>query len=65
MMNYYNGVESFITYVLSNLKNISKDGVKYPCMRCKNKNFLDSNVVIMHLLQKKMIHRKILVLICT
>jgi hypothetical protein len=53
MMNYYNRIESFITYALSNLKNISKDGVKYPCMRYKNRNFLDSNVVIMHLLQKK------------
>jgi len=63
MMNYCNGVESFITYGLSNLKNINGDDIRCPCKICKNKNFLDPNVVTMHLLQKK-IHGKIFMLVC-
>jgi hypothetical protein len=64
MMNYCNGVESFINYGLSNLKNISGSDIRYPCKIGKNKKFLDPDAVIMHLLQKK-VHREILVLVCT
>jgi len=61
-MDYCNGVKGFINYSPSNLKNISGCDIKCSYKRCKNKNFIDLNVLTMHLLQKK-IHRKILVLV--
>ena len=64
MMNYCNGVQSFINYTLSNLKNISGEGIRCSCKSCKNKKFLDPDVITMHLLQKK-VHGEILVLIYT
>ena len=42
-----------ITYALSNPRNISERGIRCSCKRCKNKNFLNPDVVTMHLLQKK------------
>jgi hypothetical protein len=63
MMDYCNEIESFINYALFNLKNISGISIRYPCKRCKNKKFLNPDIVIMHLLQKK-VHEKILMLIC-
>ena len=47
-VDYYNEVEDFINYTLSNPKNISGDNIGCPCKRCKNKKFLDPDVVIMH-----------------
>jgi hypothetical protein len=38
-------------------KNISEDSITCPCERCKNKKFLDLNVVTTHLLQKKIIEK--------
>ena len=52
MMDYCNGIEGFINYALSNLKNISESNIRCPCKKCKNKMFLNPNIVIMHLLQK-------------
>jgi len=46
---YCNGVQGFINYVLSNLKNISGDGIRCSCKRCKNKKVIDSDIVTMHL----------------
>ena len=63
-MNYCNGVEGFINYTLSNPRNFSEDGIGCPCKRCKNKKFMDLDVVMMHLLQKR-IYEEILVLVCT
>jgi hypothetical protein len=40
-MNYCNRVKGFIDYALSNLKNISRGGIRYPCKRCRNKRFLN------------------------
>jgi hypothetical protein len=40
-MDYYNRVKGFINYALSNLRNISGGGIRCPCNRCENKNFLD------------------------
>jgi hypothetical protein len=37
MMNYYNGVQSFINYSLSNSRNISEGGIRCPYKRCKSK----------------------------
>jgi hypothetical protein len=52
-IDYCNRVDGFIKYTLSNQKNISGYGIRCPCKRCKNKKFLDPDVVMMHLLQKK------------
>jgi len=38
-MDYCNGVEGFINYILSNPRNVSGDGIRYLCKRCKNKKF--------------------------
>jgi hypothetical protein len=50
-MNYYNGVQGFINYTLSNPRNISGENIRCPCKSCKKK-IIDLNVVTMHLLQK-------------
>ena len=39
MMDYCNGIQDFINYALSNMINISKEGIRCPCKRCKNKSF--------------------------
>jgi hypothetical protein len=64
MMDYCNGVQSFINYALSNPRNINRGDIRCPCKRYKNRNFLDLDVVMMHLLQKK-IHEEMSVLVCT
>jgi hypothetical protein len=51
-MNYCNEIQSFINYILSNSINISGDSIRCPYKRCKNKKFLNPDVVTMHLLQK-------------
>jgi hypothetical protein len=38
-MDYCNGVEGFINYILSNPRNVSGDGIRCLCKRCKNKKF--------------------------
>jgi hypothetical protein len=63
-MDYWNEVEGFINYTLSNSKNISGDYIRCPCKRCKNKKFFDLDIVTMHLLQKK-VHEKVLMLVFT
>ena len=52
-MNYCNRVDRFINYTLSNPKNISEGSIRYPFKRCKNKKFLDLDVVTIYLLQKE------------
>jgi hypothetical protein len=63
-MDYWNESEGFINYSLSISKNISGDYIRYPYKRCKNKKFFDLDIVLMHLLQKK-VHGKVLILVCT
>jgi len=53
MDDYCKGVQGFINYTTSNPSNISGDGIRCPCKRCKNKKFLDLDVVTMHLLHKR------------
>jgi hypothetical protein len=53
MMDYCNWIEGFINYVLSNPRNISGDGIRYPYKGCKKKKNLDPYIITMHLLQKK------------
>jgi hypothetical protein len=52
-MDYCNEVEGFINYILSNLRNISGGDIECPYKRCKNKKFLNLDVITMHLLQKR------------
>jgi len=49
-MDYCNQVEGFINYALSNRKNISGGGIRYPCKRCKNKKVYHSRCLMIHLL---------------
>jgi len=39
---------NIIIYALSNPKNISRGGIRCPCKKCKNKKFIDPDVVMMH-----------------
>jgi hypothetical protein len=41
------------------MRNISGGGIRCSCKRCKNKKFLDPNIVTMHLLQKEFIEKYI------
>ena len=52
-MNYCNEVQSFINYATSIPINISGSGIRCPCKRCKNKKFLDPDVVTIHLLHER------------
>jgi hypothetical protein len=54
-MNYCNGIQDFINYATSIMRNISGGGIRCPCKRCKNKKFLDPNVVTIHLLHKRFV----------
>jgi len=45
-------VQSFINYITPNPRNISEGGIRCPCKMCKNKKFLNSDVVVIHLLHK-------------
>jgi len=51
-IDYYNSIQGFINYTISNPINISGCGIRCLCKKCKNKKFLDPNVVTMHLLRK-------------
>jgi hypothetical protein len=57
MMDYCNEVHNFTNYALSNLRNISGGGIKCLCKKCKNKKFLDSDIVMIHLLQKRFMEK--------
>jgi hypothetical protein len=57
MVDYCNGVRSFINYKLFNPRNINGGGIRCSCKRCKYKTFLDTDVVTMHLLQKGFMKR--------
>jgi hypothetical protein len=50
--DYCKGVESFINFALSNPKNISGGRIRCTCVKCKNKKFHQSDIMIMHLLKK-------------
>jgi hypothetical protein len=50
-------VQCFINYILFNPRNISGEGIRCSCKRCKNKKFLDSDCVTMHLLQKQLMEK--------
>jgi len=49
-IDYYNEVQGFINYTISNPRNITGGGIRCPCKRCKNKKFIYPDVVTKHLL---------------
>jgi hypothetical protein len=51
-MDYCNGVQGVINYATSNPRNISGCDIRCLYKRCKNKKFLDPDVVTMHFLHK-------------
>lgn len=56
-IDYYNRVQGFINYALSNPRNISGGSIRCLCKTCKNKKFLDPDAVMIHLLQKRFMER--------
>jgi hypothetical protein len=52
-MKYCNRIKGFINYTLSNPRNISRNGIRCPWKRCKNKKFIDPDVVTMHFFYQK------------
>jgi len=51
-MDYCNGVQGFINFATSILRNFTNSDIRCPCRKCKNKKFLHQDVVKMHLLTK-------------
>jgi len=51
-MDYCNGVQVFINFTTSIPRNFTRSGIRCPCRKCKNKKYLHSDVVMMHLLHK-------------
>jgi len=51
-MDYCKGVQGFINFTISILRNFIEGGIRYICRKCKNKKFLHPDVVTMHLLTK-------------
>ena len=57
MIDYCNEVDGFINYVLSSPRNISGGNIRCISKMCKNKKFLDLDVVTINLLQKRFIEK--------
>jgi hypothetical protein len=51
-MDYCNGVQGFINFTTSILRNFTGGGIRCPYRKCKNKKYLHPDVVMMHLLHK-------------
>jgi hypothetical protein len=51
-MDYCNGVQGFINFTTFILINFTGGGIRCPCKKCQNKNYLHLDVVMMHLLHK-------------
>ena len=47
-INYCNGVQGFINYKLSNVRNISVENIIYPCKSYKKYIYINSDGVKMH-----------------
>jgi len=51
-MDYCNGVQGFINFATSISMNFIDGGIRCPCRKCKNLQFLYQDVITMHLLTK-------------
>jgi hypothetical protein len=63
-MDYCNRVQGFINFATSIPINFTKGGIRCPCKKCQNKKYLHPNVVMMHLLHKR-VYGELPVLVCT
>jgi len=52
MEDYCKWLEGFINLSLLNPKNINGGRIRCSCVKCKNKKFHQSDIVMMHLLKK-------------
>ena len=52
MMDYCNGVQSFINFVTSIPRNFTRGSIRCPCRMCQNKKYLHLDIVMIHLLHK-------------
>jgi hypothetical protein len=55
--DYLKGVEGFINFLLSNLKNINESEIRCLCVKCMNKKFHHKNIVMMHLNKKRFVEK--------
>jgi hypothetical protein len=52
-MDYCNGVQGYINFSISILRNFTEGDIRCPYRKCKIKKFLHPDVVTMHLLTKE------------
>jgi hypothetical protein len=64
-MSYCNGVQGFINFTTSIPKNFTGSGISCPCRKCRNKNYMHPDVVMMHLLYIQRVHGGFPVLVYT
>jgi len=63
-MDYCNRVQGFINFTTSIPRNFTGGDIRCPCRKCQNKKYLHPDVVMMHLLHKR-VYGELLVLVCT
>jgi len=63
-MDYCNGVRGFINFETSIPRNFTRGSIRCPCKKYKNKKYLHPDVVMMHLLHKR-VYGGLPVLVCT
>jgi hypothetical protein len=51
-MDYCNGVQGFINFATSILRNFIGGGISCPCRKCENEKYLHPDIVMMHFLHK-------------
>jgi hypothetical protein len=62
---YCNGVQGFFFNFATSIPRIfTGGGIRYPCRKCQNKKYLHPDVVMMHLLHKR-VYGELPVLVCT
>jgi hypothetical protein len=62
-MDYCNGVQGFINFATSILRNFSGGSIRCPRRKCKNKKYMHPDVVTMHLPHKWPVYGGLLVLV--
>jgi len=62
--DYLKKIESSINFVLYNMKNISRDKIRYPCVKCKNKKFYHKDIVTIYLFKKSSLRNTYVKYLC-
>jgi len=52
-MDYCNGVRGFINFTTSISINFTRGNIRCPYWKCQNKTYMHQDVVMMHLLHKR------------